>query len=186
MFQNARVDSNRDSRNVAVQEFIINVENVADTPPIFISAPPVTRLPETSKIGDFVCNIVAVDGDKGLRRPIRYILDTRFIMKSSNFLNFFFLFQIQYICCLFQAWLHHWSSYCEKKFTRTGSRFGSRSSLAFENNSSGSSRQLLSSWSENEHFLGSWSSQFSSIKAKSFGWSNIFCWNCYHYRWCNQ
>ena len=145
MFQNAWVDSNRDSRNVAVQEFIINVENVADTPPIFISAPPVTRLPETSKIGDFVCNIVAVDGDKGLRRPIRYILDTRFIMKSSNFLNFFFLFQIQYICCLFQAWLHHWSSYCEKKFTRTGSRFGSRSSLAFENNSSGSSRRLLSS-----------------------------------------
>ena len=41
-------------------------------------------------------------------------------------------------------------------------------------------------WSENEHFLGSWSSQFSSVKAKSFGWSNIFCWNCYHYRWCNQ
>ena len=80
MFQNAWVDSNMDSRNVAVQEFIVNVENVADTPPIFVSAPPVTRLPETSKIGDFVCNIVAVDGDKGLRRPIRYILDTRFVI----------------------------------------------------------------------------------------------------------
>ena len=77
---------------MAVQEFIINVENVADTPPIFISAPPVTRLPETSKIGDFVCNIVAVDGDKGLRRPIRYILDTRFIMKSYNFHIFYIRF----------------------------------------------------------------------------------------------
>ena len=53
------MDGTTDSRNVAVQEFIINVENVADTPPIFVSAPPVTRLPESSKIGDFVCNIVA-------------------------------------------------------------------------------------------------------------------------------
>ena len=43
----------------------------------FFSAPPVTRLPENSKIGDFVCNIVAVDGDKGIGRPIRYILDSR-------------------------------------------------------------------------------------------------------------
>ena len=82
MLQNAWVDGTTDSRNVAVQEFIINVENVADTPPIFVSAPPVTRLPESSKIGDFVCNIVAVDGDKGLGRPIRYFLDTRFRLRD--------------------------------------------------------------------------------------------------------
>ena len=82
MLQNAWVDGTTDSRNVAVQEFIINVENVADTPPIFVSAPPVTRLPESSKIGDFVCNIVAVDGDKGLGRPIRYFLDTRFSLRD--------------------------------------------------------------------------------------------------------
>ena len=76
-FQNAWVDGASDSRNLASQEFIINVENVADSPPIFLSAPPVTRVPENSKIGDFVANIVAVDGDKGLGRPIRYILDTK-------------------------------------------------------------------------------------------------------------
>ena len=76
-FQNAWVDGASDSRNLASQEFIINVENVADSPPIFLSAPPVTRVPENSKIGDFVANIVAIDGDKGLGRPIRYILDTK-------------------------------------------------------------------------------------------------------------
>ena len=42
-FQNAWVDGASDSRNLASQEFIINVENVADSPPIFLSAPPVTR-----------------------------------------------------------------------------------------------------------------------------------------------
>ena len=76
-FQNAWVDGASDSRNLASQEFVISVENVADSPPIFLSAPPVTRVPENSKIGDFVANIVAVDGDKGLGRPIRYILDTK-------------------------------------------------------------------------------------------------------------
>ena len=64
---------------------MINIENVADSPPIFLSAPPVTRLPENSKIGDFVCGVVAVDGDKGLKRPIRYILDTKY----SNYAAYF-------------------------------------------------------------------------------------------------
>ena len=75
--QNAWTDGITDSRNVAAQEFIINVENIADTPPIFLSAPPITRLPESSNIGDFVLKVVAVDGDAGPGRPIRYTLDTR-------------------------------------------------------------------------------------------------------------
>ena len=83
--QNAWVDGTTDSRNVAVQEFIINVENIADSPPVFLSAPPVTRLPESSKVGDFVCNIVAVDGDQCLGRPIRYILDTRYSSHAAYF-----------------------------------------------------------------------------------------------------
>ena len=76
-FQNAWTDGIRDSRNVAVQEFIINVENIADTPPVFLSVPPITRLPESSNIGDFVLNVVAVDGDAGSKRPIRYTLDSK-------------------------------------------------------------------------------------------------------------
>ena len=84
--QNAWVDGTTDSRNVAVAEFIINVENIADTPPLFLSAPPVTRLPESSKVGDFVCKIVAVDGDKGLARPIRYILDTRYELDPEMYM----------------------------------------------------------------------------------------------------
>jgi hypothetical protein len=38
---------------------MVAVENVADTPPIFVDAAPVTRLPENAAIGDFVMDIVA-------------------------------------------------------------------------------------------------------------------------------
>ena len=38
-----------DTRNVAVHDFIVLVEDVPDLPPYFLIAPPVTRLPETAK-----------------------------------------------------------------------------------------------------------------------------------------
>ena len=48
-----------DTRNVASTELLVGVGNVADTPPIFVDAAPVTRLPENAVIGDFVMDIVA-------------------------------------------------------------------------------------------------------------------------------
>ena len=78
------MDGQTDSRNVAVQEFIISVENTADTPPIFLAAPPVTRLPESIKIGDFVCSIVAVDGDRGAPQPVRYRSDNIIVLRKIS------------------------------------------------------------------------------------------------------
>jgi hypothetical protein len=49
-FQNAWVDQDLDTRNVAVHEVIIEVEDVPDTPPYFLIVPPVTKLPETATI----------------------------------------------------------------------------------------------------------------------------------------
>ena len=39
-----------DTRNVGVHEVIVEVEDLPDTPPYFLIAPPVTRLPETATI----------------------------------------------------------------------------------------------------------------------------------------
>ena len=61
-----------DSRNVATLEFVVAVTNIADTPPVFISAPPITRMPQTALPGDFVLALVAKDGDAGPGRPIRW------------------------------------------------------------------------------------------------------------------
>ena len=70
--QNAWTDGAVDSRNVATLEFVVAVTNIADTPPVFISAPPITRMPQTSLPGDFVLSVVAKDGDAGPGRPIRW------------------------------------------------------------------------------------------------------------------
>jgi hypothetical protein len=48
-----------DTRNVAATELVVAVGNVADTPPFFVDAAPVTRLPENAGVGDFVMDIVA-------------------------------------------------------------------------------------------------------------------------------
>ena len=71
LLQNAWTDGAVDSRNVATIEFVVAVTNIADTPPVFISAPPITRMPQTSLPGDFVLSVVAKDGDAGPGRPIR-------------------------------------------------------------------------------------------------------------------
>ena len=47
--QNAWTNPGIDTRNVAVHDFILLVEDVPDSPPYFLIAPPVTRLPETAK-----------------------------------------------------------------------------------------------------------------------------------------
>ena len=39
-----------DTRNVGVHEVIVEVEDLPDTPPYFLIAPPVTRLAETATI----------------------------------------------------------------------------------------------------------------------------------------
>ena len=70
--QNAWTDGAVDSRNVATLEFVVAVTNIADTPPVFISAPPITRMPQTALPGDFVLALVAKDGDAGPGRPIRW------------------------------------------------------------------------------------------------------------------
>jgi hypothetical protein len=51
-----------DTRNVAATELVVAVGNVADTPPYFVDAAPVTRLPENAGVGDFVMDIVARHG----------------------------------------------------------------------------------------------------------------------------
>ena len=47
--ENAWTDTDYDTRNVAAHEFIVEVMDVPDTAPYFLSAPPVTTLPETAK-----------------------------------------------------------------------------------------------------------------------------------------
>ena len=69
--QNAWTDGTVDSRNVATLEFVVAVTNIADTPPVFISVPPITRMAQTSLPGDFVLSVTAKDGDAGPGRPIR-------------------------------------------------------------------------------------------------------------------
>ena len=50
-----------DTRNVGVHEVIVEVEDLPDTPPYFLIAPPVTRLPETATIvSDLLSKISAV------------------------------------------------------------------------------------------------------------------------------
>ena len=60
LLQNAWTNPGIDTRNVAVHDFILLVEDVPDSPPYFLIAPPVTRLPETAKQVDikktFSCN----------------------------------------------------------------------------------------------------------------------------------
>ena len=55
--QNAWTNPGIDTRNVAVHDFILLVEDVPDSPPYFLIAPPVTRLPETAKQVEILNNI---------------------------------------------------------------------------------------------------------------------------------
>lgn len=48
--ENAWVDGDIDTRNVGVHEVVIEVQDLPDTPPYFLIAPPVTKLPETATV----------------------------------------------------------------------------------------------------------------------------------------
>ncbi len=104
--QNAWTDAEVDTRNVLVHEFIVEVRDVQDTSPYFLTAPPVTTLPETAKEvmtcsrhlvrkkvnnfslslqGDSVLQVSAFDGDYAHPRRIRYGLDPSGLPFSSYF-----------------------------------------------------------------------------------------------------
>eukprot|EP00095_Tigriopus_kingsejongensis_P012458 maker-scaffold696_size110080-snap-gene-0.13 protein:Tk12458 transcript:maker-scaffold696_size110080-snap-gene-0.13-mRNA-1 annotation:"cad86_drome ame: full" len=83
--ENAWTDARYDTRNVIVHEFIVEVQDVQDSAPYFLEAPPVTRLPETAQVGDTVLTVKAFDGDYAHPRRIRYGLDPRERPFSSYF-----------------------------------------------------------------------------------------------------
>ena len=83
--ENAWVDNNADTRNVGVHEVVIEVTDEADTPPYFLIAPPVTKLPETAGIGTSVLQVTAYDGDYAHPRRLRYGLDPTGLPFSSYF-----------------------------------------------------------------------------------------------------
>lgn len=56
--QDAYAEPGQDSRNIAGLEVVVIVQDVQDVPPIFTTAPPVTRLPSSLLPGDKVINIV--------------------------------------------------------------------------------------------------------------------------------
>lgn len=65
-------DDTVDTRNIACVLVSVVVEDVQDEAPVFVLAPPVTRIPATVVQGDTVAKIEARDGDRGIPRPIRY------------------------------------------------------------------------------------------------------------------
>lgn len=99
-----------DSRNIAGFEIILIVEDVQDTPPIFINTEPTVKLasnlsqvwnylklknPRVSKNmlqflflnlqGDTITKVLAIDGDRGNPRPINYGL----VSENNPFTIFF-------------------------------------------------------------------------------------------------
>ncbi|RXG69481.1 Cadherin-86C [Armadillidium vulgare] len=74
-----------DTRNIACVLISVVVEDVQDEPPIFIHAPPVTRVPATAVQGDKVASIEAKDGDRGTPRSIRYSI----LPSSSLYTKYF-------------------------------------------------------------------------------------------------
>lgn len=83
--ENAWVDGQVDTRNVGSHEVVIEVEDKPDTPPYFLIAPPVTKLPETATIGTSVLQVIAYDGDYAHPRRIRYGLDPTGLAFSNYF-----------------------------------------------------------------------------------------------------
>ena len=83
--ENAWTDANVDTRNVAVHYLVVEVEDVPDSPPYFLVAPPVTILPETAKRGHTVTQVTAYDGDYANPRHLRYGLNPQGLPYSSYF-----------------------------------------------------------------------------------------------------
>ncbi|XP_011144581.1 cadherin-23 [Harpegnathos saltator] len=58
--------------NTGTTAILINVQDVEDQPPEFITMTPVARISENSRIGTSVLQVRAVDGDKGINNKVTY------------------------------------------------------------------------------------------------------------------
>lgn len=56
--QDAYAEPGQDSRNIAGLEIVVIVQDVQDQPPVFTSAPPVTKLPPGILPGDKVIKLI--------------------------------------------------------------------------------------------------------------------------------
>ncbi|XP_034662090.1 cadherin-86C isoform X2 [Drosophila subobscura] len=81
----AYAEPGQDSRNIAGMEIVVIVQDVQDQPPVFTSAPPVTKLPAGILPGDKILQVHAEDGDKGNPREIRFGL----VSENNPFTSFF-------------------------------------------------------------------------------------------------
>ncbi|KAH8383863.1 hypothetical protein KR009_010934 [Drosophila setifemur] len=81
----AYAEPGQDSRNIAGMEIVVIVQDVQDVPPVFTSAPPVTKLPPGILPGDKILQVHAEDGDKGNPREVRYGL----VSENNPFTSFF-------------------------------------------------------------------------------------------------
>ncbi|XP_037828546.1 cadherin-86C isoform X2 [Lucilia sericata] len=81
----AYAEPGQDSRNIAGMEIVVIVQDVQDQPPVFTSAPPVTKLPPGILPGDKILQVHAEDGDKGSPREVRYGL----VSEGNPFTSFF-------------------------------------------------------------------------------------------------
>ncbi|XP_017055208.1 cadherin-86C isoform X2 [Drosophila ficusphila] len=81
----AYAEPGQDSRNIAGMEIVVIVQDVQDQPPVFTSAPPVTKLPPGILPGDKILQVHAEDGDKGNPREVRYGL----VSENNPFTSFF-------------------------------------------------------------------------------------------------
>ncbi|KAG8193980.1 hypothetical protein JTE90_013674 [Oedothorax gibbosus] len=64
--------ANTGRRNTATAAILVKVEDVEDQPPVFISVPSVTRIPEDLPMNSAVLSVKAVDGDRGVNNAITY------------------------------------------------------------------------------------------------------------------
>lgn len=60
MPQDAYAEPGQDSRNIAGMEIVVIVQDVQDQPPVFTSAPPVTKLPPGILPGDKVSYYISL------------------------------------------------------------------------------------------------------------------------------
>ncbi|OAD57365.1 Cadherin-23 [Eufriesea mexicana] len=58
--------------NTGTTAILVKVQDVEDQPPEFITMTPVARISENARIGSFVLQVRAVDGDKGINNKVTY------------------------------------------------------------------------------------------------------------------
>ncbi|KAK0174736.1 hypothetical protein PV327_010472 [Microctonus hyperodae] len=78
-------DPKKDTRNIAGLHLVVIVKDVQDVPPIFTSAPPLTKINNTVQTGDVILRVHAEDGDKGVPREVTYGL----VSEGNPFTPFF-------------------------------------------------------------------------------------------------